>query len=166
MKKRLVLIRHGKSPYDDYVLNDSERHLGSRGYQDVNVTAQWLIQNNYQPDLMITSPAIRAYSTCFLIANCLSFPLDKLVIHPSIYEATDAALNYVINELPNEANTVFLVGHNPSLTSMIGKLSNQPFSHLPTSAVAVIEFGEKLWKDISIGSGNLLEMFCSHKSID
>jgi len=166
MRKRLVLIRHGKSLYDDYVANDIERHLAARGYHDVEQTALWLKQNNIFPDAFVTSPAIRAFSTCVIVANHFGFELEKIQLKDAIYEASDNALIYVINELPDNANTVFLFGHNPAFTSIIGKLTNQEFRHLPTSAAAVIEFENLNWGQINLHTGKLTNTFCCHKAID
>lgn len=166
MLKRLVLIRHGKSLYDEYVANDIERHLAARGYHDVEQTAAWLKNNSIFPDAMVTSPAIRAYSTCLIIANHFAFDLNNITIKGAIYEASDNALMYVINELPNEAQTIFLFGHNPSLTSIVGKLTTQELGHIPTSAIAVIDFENVTWNEIKLHSGRLTNSFCCHKSID
>jgi phosphohistidine phosphatase len=166
MRKRLVLIRHGKSLYDDYVANDMERHLAARGYHDVEQTALWLKQNNIFPDAMVSSPAIRAYSTCLIVANHFSFQAEKVLIKDAIYEASDNALLYVINELPAIADTVFLFGHNPAFTSIVSKLTNEEFRHLPTSAAVIIEFNQVQWNEIDLHSGNLTNTFCCHKAVD
>lgn len=166
MRKRLVLIRHGKSLYDNYVANDMERHLATRGYYDVEQTALWLKQNNIFPDAMVSSPAIRAYSTCLIVANHFSFQAEKVLIKDAIYEASDNALLYVINELPAIADTVFLFGHNPAFTSIVGKLTNEEFRHLPTSAAVIIEFNQVQWNEIDLHSGNLTNTFCCHKAVD
>ena len=166
MRKRLVLIRHGKSLYDDYVANDIERHLAARGYHDVEQTALWLKQNNIFPDAMVSSPAIRAYSTCLIVANHFSFQAEKVLIKDAIYEASDNALLYVINELPAIADTVFLFGHNPAFTSIVSKLTNEEFRHLPTSAAVIIEFNQVQWNEIDLHSGNLTNTFCCHKAVD
>ena len=166
MRKRLVLIRHGKSLYDDYVANDMERHLAARGYHDVEQTALWLKQNNIFPDAMVSSPAIRAYSTCLIVANHFSFQAEKVLIKDAIYEASDNVLLYVINELPAIADTVFLFGHNPAFTSIVSKLTNQDFRHLPTSAAVIIEFNQVQWNEIDLHSGNLTNTFCCHKAVD
>ena len=166
MRKRLVLIRHGKSLYDDYVANDMERHLAARGYHDVEQTALWLKQNNIFPDAMVSSPAIRAYSTCLIVANHFSFQAEKVLIKDAIYDASDNALLYVINELPAIADTVFLFGHNPAFTSIVSKLTNEEFRHLPTSAAVIIEFNQVQWNEIDLHSGNLTNTFCCHKAVD
>jgi phosphohistidine phosphatase len=166
MRKRLVLIRHGKSLYDDYVANDMERHLAARGYHDVEQTALWLKQNDIFPDAMVSSPAIRAYSTCLILANHFSFQAEKVLIKDAIYEASDNALLYVINELPAIADTVFLFGHNPAFTSIVSKLTNEEFRHLPTSAAVIIEFNQVQWNEIDLHSGNLTNTFCCHKAVD
>jgi phosphohistidine phosphatase len=152
--------------YDDYVANDMERHLAARGYHDVEQTALWLKQNNIFPDAMVSSPAIRAYSTCLIVANHFSFQAEKVLIKDAIYEASDNALLYVINELPAIADTVFLFGHNPAFTSIVGKLTNEEFRHLPTSAAVIIEFNQVQWNEIDLHSGNLTNTFCCHKAVD
>lgn len=166
MPKRLVLIRHGKSLYDDYVANDIERHLAARGYHDVAETALWLKSNSIFPDAMVSSPAIRAYSTFLIVANHFSFQAEKVIVKDAIYEASDNALMYVINELPANADTVFLFGHNPAFTSIVSKLTKQEFRHLPTSAVAIIDFDKMQWSEIDLHSGILTNTYCCHKSID
>jgi len=166
MLRRLVLIRHGKSLYDKYVANDIDRHLAARGYIDVADAAQWLLANKFFPDLMVSSPAIRAYSTCLLVANTMNYSPEKISIKDAIYDATDDALFYVINELPNEAKTVFLFGHNPAFTSIVGKLTKQELGHLPTSAIAIVDFENVTWNEIKLHSGRLTNSFCCHKSID
>jgi phosphohistidine phosphatase len=166
MSKRLVLIRHGKSLYDDYVANDVERHLAARGYHDVAQTALWLKNNSVFPDAMVSSPAIRAYSTCLIVANHFSYQSENILVKDAIYEASDHALMYVINELPESADTVFLFGHNPAFTSIVSKLTKENFRHLPTSAAVIIDFEKSLWNEIDLHSGNLTNTFCCHKTID
>jgi len=166
MPKRLVLIRHGKSLHDDYVANDIERHLADRGYHDVEQTALWLKRQSVFPDSMVSSPAIRAYSTCLIVANHFSYQTERILIKDAIYEASDNALLYVISELPADADTVFLFGHNPAFTSIVSKLTKQEFRHLPTSAVAIIDFDKIQWSEIELHAGNLTNTFCCHKAID
>lgn len=166
MPKRLVLIRHGKSLHDDYVANDIERHLADRGYHDVEQTALWLKSQSVFPDAMVSSPAIRAYSTCLIVTNHFSYQTERILIKDAIYEASDNALLYVINELPADADTVFLFGHNPAFTSIVSLLTGIQFRHLPTSAAAIIEFENLRWNEINFGCGLLTKTFCCHKNVD
>lgn len=164
---KLVVIRHAKSLYNDYVTTDSERHLAERGYNDIDLTAKWLVQKKIFPDLIITSPAIRAYSTAFIVANRVGYEMHKIQLSSSIYEASAKTLFYVLSELDEQLNTVFIFGHNPGFTDFVNLLCGNVISHLPTAAATVIEFDTTLkWNEITPGSGKLIDHFSNHKDIE
>jgi phosphohistidine phosphatase len=164
---KLVIIRHAKSLYNDYVTNDGERHLAPRGYDDIDSTAKWLVQNKIFPDLIITSPAIRAYSTAFIVANRVGYDTHKIQLSSSIYEASAKTLFYVLSELHEQINTVFICGHNPGFTDFVNLLCGNVIAHLPTAAAAIVEFHPTLeWPKIAPGSGKLIEHFSNHKDIE
>lgn len=164
---KLVVIRHAKSLYNDYVSTDSERHLAARGYGDIDLTAKWLVQKGIFPDLIISSPAIRAYSTAFIVANRVGYETHKIQLSSSIYEASAKTLFYVLSELDEYLNTVFIVGHNPGFTDLINLLCGNVITHLPTAATAFIEFDQAIkWSEIAPGRGKLIAHYSSHKDVE
>ena len=67
--KTLYLIRHAKSSWDDHDLSDFQRTLNNRGLKDAPLIVKFLKGNNIVPDLIITSPAVRALSTAEIFAD-------------------------------------------------------------------------------------------------
>ena len=58
--KTLILVRHAKSDWNDPFLSDFERTLNSRGMQDAPEMAKRFMNRGVMPELIITSPAVRA----------------------------------------------------------------------------------------------------------
>lgn len=166
MTRTIVFIRHGKSLHPEYISNDIERHLASRGYIDVTESGKWCLTQKLSPDLMMSSPAIRAYSTAMIVANVYAYPINKLVINSSIYNASDKALFYVLSEINDKHHCVFLFGHNPGFTDIVNLLCGVVISHLPTSGVAVVQIECNSWAELIPGTGILKTVFSSHKEME
>ena len=166
MTLTIVFIRHGKSLHPEYISFDIERHLAPRGYVDVSESANWCVSQKLAPDLMITSPAIRAYSTAMLVANVCDYPLNKLVLNASVYNASADALFYVLNEINSKHRCVFLFGHNPGFTDIVNLLCGPVITHLPTSAVAVVQIDRNTQGELIPGTGQLKTVFSSHKEME
>lgn len=164
--KTLVLVRHGKSLYDEYVGSDIQRHLAPRGYADVADSLSWCKREELMPDLLVSSPAIRAYSTALIFANGYGYPTDQIVLSQSIYEATVQQLLYVVSSLPEKPKTVFMFGHNPGFTDFTNFLCGPQIHHLPTSGVVVMEFARKSWSDLAQRSCLLTDVYSGHKPVE
>lgn len=154
MNKILILARHGKAEKADFGDFDFKRNLTERGESDVQKIATKLSEH-YIPNLIVSSPANRAYQTAKIFAKHFDINKKNILKIDSIYEASMSALLNVINTLDNTYNCVLLTGHNPSFEFAIDYLTNQGINELPTSGTAVIEFPFDDWKMISMGQGSL-----------
>ena len=67
--KLLYLVRHAKSSWRDDNLSDAERPLNKRGERDAPFMADLLQRKGINPDLMVSSPALRALSTAKIFAK-------------------------------------------------------------------------------------------------
>ena len=67
--KQLLLIRHAKSSWDDFSINDFDRPLNERGKKDAPVMAKRLLDKGIAIDAFISSPAKRAKKTAEIIAK-------------------------------------------------------------------------------------------------
>ena len=56
-------------------------------------------------------------------------------------------LDVVIEQLDDKLAHVMLVGHNPELTELAHRLSNE-ITHMPTCAVATLTFDPRSWSSI------------------
>jgi phosphohistidine phosphatase len=154
---KLVLVRHAKSLHDEYVGADIERHLCQRGYADAEVSSEWCLSRRILPDLMVSSPAIRAYSTAMIMARRFSYLPAQIRLEQAIYNAGTGNLLQVLRSLPEKSSCVFLFGHNPGLTDLANHLCGPVCAHLPTAGIAVIQLhADRL-------SGTLLDLFSGHK---
>ncbi len=162
----LTLIRHAKSFHNEYVKSDSERHLAPRGYGDAELSALWIKEQGLSPNLLVSSPAIRAYSTAIIFANSMGYSLDKIKLKLAIYEANVQQLMYVINEFENQYKSIMMFGHNPGFTDLINVLCKPVISNFPTAGVAILKFNENSWSTITESSANLEAIYSSHKEIE
>ena len=67
--KTLFLVRHAKSSRDDPSLPDRDRPLDDRGKRDAPTMGKRLAKRDVKPDLLLSSPALRALTTAQLMAE-------------------------------------------------------------------------------------------------
>jgi len=77
--KKLCIVRHAKSSWDDPGLLDLERPLNKRGKRDAPFMGERLKKYKVKPDLIISSPAKRAMKTAKIIASKINYPVKKLL---------------------------------------------------------------------------------------
>ena len=63
MTKRLILIRHAKSAWDDPLTPDHDRPLNARGEGAARDLGQWLASRGYVPQEILCSNALRTRAT-------------------------------------------------------------------------------------------------------
>lgn len=85
MKRTLILMRHGKSSWQDEALPDRARLLAERGLRDAPLMGRRLAHAVGLPDLILSSPACRALSTARLVAHELGYPANGIVIDERLY---------------------------------------------------------------------------------
>lgn len=153
--KRIVTVRHAKAVPYGYD-QDFSRDLTDRGENDAAKISRHLKEQGIVPDLMVSSPASRAWQTAMIFANNLGYPENEVVKVKQLYMdfTTGEFLDYV-NGLSDEVSTVFVFGHNPGMSYYTGKLANDFFADMPTCSTVGIDFGVESWKDIEARSGNV-----------
>ena len=147
--KTLYLMRHAKSSWSFDELRDNERPLNDRGREDAPRMGQALAKRDIHPDLLVSSPAVRAQSTAVLVARELDYDRERIQIEPAIYQADLDTLLEIIRALPDEAESVLLTGHNPTISDVANYLSPSPLSEeMPTAAVVCLRFDTEKWEDV------------------
>ena len=76
--KKLFLIRHAKSNWNDHTLSDIERPLNHRGERNAPTMAQRAAYKWSKPDLILCSPALRARQTAEKFSNIGGMTLNKI----------------------------------------------------------------------------------------
>ncbi len=159
MTYELLLLRHGKSDWSVFS-GDFERPLTKRGKRGVKQVGCWLRECGGVPDYIVTSPAKRASSTARRVAKYMGFDVDSIVKDHRIYAAGVSDLLAVLQECPDEASRVMLVGHNPGFEEMVRYLADQEVmipadgKLMPTATLAwfTIPCG---WKEVKDGCASL-----------
>lgn len=156
MSKNLWLIRHAKSSWNHGEIHDSFRPLNERGYRDAQDMAARVRKAGVIPDLIISSHAIRAYSTAMIFAHVLKYPEGTIRIIPKLYASNTGSYLNAIQSLPDQYNTVFLFAHNPTISQTMELLAGLEHQELPTTGVAHISFKHATWAECMEKSGKLV----------
>jgi len=145
--KTLFLIRHAKSSWGDTALPDKDRPLNDRGRRDAPKIGERLAKRDVKPDLILSSPAMRALKTAEIIAKKLDYRRKDIVVDDRLYAVGADDLLDVIHKLGDKLERVMLFGHNPELTELAHRLSSK-ITHMPTCAVAEFTFDAQSWSRI------------------
>ena len=151
--KTLYIIRHAKSSWDDSNQPDFERPLNKRGTHDAPIMARRLKNKLFKPELFISSPAVRAFTTAKIFAGEYEYPVDKIVTEERIYEAGIRELISVVNTIDDKVQSALLFGHNPGLTSLSNFLGDQAVPEMPTCSIVGLRFNDVRWGEIERFSG-------------
>lgn len=154
--KTLIVVRHGKSSWAYPDLEDFYRPLKPRGINDAFAMGDELLDKDIFPDLILSSPAIRAMNTAIIIARKLDFPLQRIRANEGIYEASTYELLKLIGNVEDNIDTLMIFGHNPSFTSLINQLQEESLYNLPTCGVFAIELPINTWSDVTKAKGRKL----------
>lgn len=156
MTKVLFVVRHAKADKAPIYPTDFERPLEPRGMSDARAMGRYLAEEKHlNPDLLISSPALRARETAVLIAEQLHYPEAKIRFESSMYASSPSELKSIVRETEDSAETVMIFGHNPEFTEFAERLSGVYFDNIVTCGVCCIAFDTDLWSDIDWGKGKL-----------
>jgi len=137
--KTLFLIRHAKSSWADPSLPDKKRPLNKRGRRDAPFMAKLMVEKKIKPDLILSSPAVRALTTAQYFAQAQDIPLSRIDVREPIYASFVNDLVAMVQGLDNDHSIVFLFGHNPEFTSFTNRFSDQYIDNVPTCGIVGIQ---------------------------
>lgn len=162
--KRLYVLRHAKSSWDDHDAADHERPLSERGRRAVRLLAAHIEAMGIEPELVLCSSARRTRETL----EGLRLSSTVLVEH-RMYGADADALIERLRSLPADLGSVMLVGHNPAMQMLVLRLAAsarggqgegaeglEAIRHkLPTGALVTLEVND-VWAQVDLGSAELI----------
>ena len=143
--KILTLVRHAKSSWADSKISDRERPLNKRGEHDAPMMGKRVVAAGIRPSLILSSPAVRAWTTAKIIAQEIGYPREFLQRENSLYLASLDNIIDVLIAQDAEFNSVMIVGHNPGLTIFANYLSPGLTDNLPTAGVVSVGFEQDDW---------------------
>jgi phosphohistidine phosphatase len=143
--KTLTLVRHAKSSWKDTSLADRDRPLNKRGKRDAPEMGRRIAEAGIRPSLIVSSPALRAWTTAKAIAKAINYPVEFLQREKALYLASvDDILDVLVAQDP-KFNSVMVVGHNPGLTSFANYLVPGLTNNLPTAGMVSVRFEQNDW---------------------
>ena len=153
--KQLTLVRHAKSSWDLPEMEDYYRPLNPRGVKNAYAIGDELAIRGVFPDVVITSPAVRAMNTAIILSRKLDFPLERMEANANMYEASVTDVMKIMSSINDSVSHAMLVGHNPTLTMLINRLQKKPLDNLPTCGVYHLELDISSWSEIYDAKGKV-----------
>lgn len=154
--KRLYILRHAKSSWDDASLADFDRPLNDRGLESAPFMGRLMKERGLIPETVVSSPANRARSTAKLASEAAG-TRSAILFDERIYEASPQTLADVLSEVDGKIDSAMIVGHNPGMEGLIRFLTGETAA-MPTAALAIIDLEIDNWSDIGHGTGKLIEV--------
>ena len=143
--KTLTIVRHAKSSWKNQDLSDRERPLNNRGERDAPIMARRVADAGVRPSQIISSPAVRAWTTAKIFARELGYPVEFLQREDNLYLASLDNLLDVVAMQDAGFNHLMLFGHNPGLTDFVNYFVPGLTSNLPTSGVVTVSLNCEEW---------------------
>jgi len=151
--RRLVIIRHAKA--EPYAPTDVERVLADRGRVEGRMLGAWLAGAGVTPDAAYVSYAARTRETWDVVAAGAGWTLEPEYDGNLYGTDEDGALD-LVRATPDEATTVVLVGHNPTMGMLVQLLDDGEgaatgsvaLGSFPTSTAAVFTV-DGAWSELA-----------------
>jgi len=153
--KTIILVRHAKSSWKYPELTDEERPLNKRGKRDAPNMAQLLLELKVKPDVLLSSPAIRAKRTAKIVADYLNCS-DKVKYKAWLYSFSTENILTKVNSFKSEWDTVMMFGHNPAFTSLVNYWGDDFLENLPTCGAYALSFETENWSQVRQSKGKTL----------
>ncbi len=146
--KILTIVRHAKSSWGNFELSDHERPLKEIGITKTKKIINYLVKQQYLPQLIISSTATRAYETAKLIGVGIGYDVDRIIKEKRIYHADSEDIYNEVFSIDNSVDSVMLVGHNPTLTDFVNDFLDHTIDNLPTTGTVCVEFYTDKWESV------------------
>jgi len=150
--KRLYLVRHAKSSWNHEGISDFDRPLKGRGIRDAHTSSQWLQKQGEQAQLMVSSPATRAIHTALIFAKNLHYAYADIVLAEEIYGGDEQGILELIKGFEDRFESVYLFGHNPTLTALVNLCIEHIIDNVPTTGVACLQFKTDRWSTLPVNA--------------
>lgn len=168
MTKRLILLRHAKSAWDDLDMEDHERVLNARGRRSCAAMGPWLAERGYIPDEVLCSTSARTQETWALMRDALPGAPDP-VLKRELYHAEAERLFDFLSAATG--NTVAIVAHNPGIGYFASQIvTAQPahprFSAYPTLSTLIVDFPIESWSELKLHTGEVQDFIVPRELTD
>lgn len=147
--KSILLMRHGKSDWSGEKVQDYDRPLKIRGKTDSTNSGEFLKEISFIPDIIISSPALRASQTAESVSKGVGYK-GEILWKKEIYFGGVTEIEKIILGISEDHKSLMLIGHNPSLQDLLSELTGIPQISLrfSSAAMAFLEADIDSWKNL------------------
>ncbi len=150
----LAVLRHAKSDWDAAYGSDRDRPLNSRGMRSARLMGRMLKAEELVPDLILSSPAVRARTTAAVAMESGTWH-SQLLIDERLYSGGVEGTVSAVREL-GEVGSLMVVGHQPTWSQLVATLTGQ-HADMKTATVALIAL-DGPWSALGPGTGALVNV--------
>ena len=159
MNRSVFLVRHAKSNWNYPHLRDIERPLNDRGLRDAPRMAKYFSAAGQHPDVIISSPAVRALTTAAFFKVECNLDGEDFWVRDAIYEAGVSSLMQLIKLLPEGVEHPMLFGHNPGFTLFADQFPGGDFVNIPTCGIVHFEADIRHWGEFGPGTARVVDHY-------
>ncbi|KAA3659313.1 MAG: hypothetical protein DWQ10_09090 [Calditrichaeota bacterium] len=146
--KKLYLVRHADAESPHFGGSDFNRKLTAFG-ENKATSLGLLLKNRYiDPDLIVSSDALRAKQTAHILAETLNYK-KQIVQENKIYMGGEQQLNDFLMMLDPDIKSVVLVGHNPTLSAFAHTQALQASYSMQPAGVIGLTYSVHDWSEIN-----------------
>lgn len=158
--RTLVVVRHSKA--ERQAPTDFERRLSDRGRVDGADLGTWLAERGVVAEVALVSAAQRTDETWDVVAAAAGWTCRPRLSRTLYLTDEDGVLTQ-LREVPEDAGTVVVVGHNPTMHALAVWLDDGEgndaarsaiASSYPTSAATVLDV-DVAWADLAPGTATV-----------
>jgi len=157
--RRLTLLRHGKAQSIDACAEDFERVLTRRGAIEAREMALRIVYRDLIPDLILVSPAERAWATAEIIASACELDTKQVQCARELYLAGPETTWRLLAKRDAGLRHILICGHNPGLSDVASRLGPKPQRReLPTAGIATALWRNAQWSTLQPESADICEL--------
>jgi phosphohistidine phosphatase len=150
----LIVLRHAKSDWGTDAASDRERPLAKRGVKAATRVGRFLTAVGAVPDLVLSSPAVRARTTVELAAEAGGWTAPVEIVD-GFYGGVWSDVVDGVLATAGGAGRVLVAGHEPTWSDLVSVLVGGGAVAMPTAAAACILVDGNGWSRLGPGSGEL-----------
>jgi len=168
--KRLYLLLHVKSGWENPAQDDFDRPLSRRGRRSAPLMGRYMRNLGYAPSIALCSPARRTQETWDLVRDALDSGSTE-EMRPELYHPAPRTLLDTVQAVDDAHESAIVISHNPGILTLAlgligsGVVSANPFGKYPTAALTVFDFAVDAWTEVYPGQGRLIG-FTRPKELD
>jgi len=155
----LTLLRHAQAQAMDSCPEDFERALTRRGMVEAEEMAARIAHRLLIPDLILVSPAERAWTTASIVATACELDAKQIQCARELYLAAPETIWRLVTERHARITHVLICGHNPGLSQIVSRLGPHPqLRELPTAGLATAVWHGCSWETLQPETAHSCEL--------